>query len=253
MFCNKCGKKIQKNKLYCPFCGNKINDFHSKNIKNEMQSIPKRKSKKWVFLIIFFIFLLFVGIVLTFLFRDDEDMIFEQEAVIDNLDAVEHTTREEIILEEEIEDRESREEKNTEATTEITTQATTEVEIQEPITYLYSNTPREAFESYVYTLIGAINTGNYSYAETVMIQGSPIYNLQKDLVERLYKKGIKEEVDSISIKYVDTISDTQAWVISDENISVKYSDGTSKLVHQSYRYLCELTADGWLLTEIKDV
>lgn len=253
MFCSKCGREIGDDQLYCPFCGNKTHsgDLKKKKLIKSKEGMQRRNkgtnNKKYIICMSLFVFLLVIGMLIAFFLINQEKEVVKEEETISSLELLGDKKNDE----EKIED-------TVEATTEDIIEATTE-NITEEITtenvtsYLYSDSPSEAFESYVYTLVNAINTGDYSYAETTMLAGSEIYNVQKDLVDRLCEKGVKEQVDSVSVKYIDTISDTQVWVISDEYITVRYSDGTSKQVHQSYRYLCQLTVDGWLLTDMKDV
>lgn len=112
---------------------------------------------------------------------------------------------------------------------------------------------QEALENYVNFFTDAVNSGNYSNADSVMKAGSKIYNQQEKVVESLHNKGIREEVQSCQMKSVKEVDSSTVKIISKESILVTYSDGTSKVIDQSYEYRCEKTADGWVFTQMNEV
>lgn len=110
--------------------------------------------------------------------------------------------------------------------------------------------PETVFADYLFFLVDAVNSGDYTGAEKVMLKGSSLYKEQEALVKRLYSKNTKEEILTWSIMDKEQIDDTHVRLISDEVIQVTYGDGTSKKLYQSYAYTCELTEDGWLFTSL---
>lgn len=113
--------------------------------------------------------------------------------------------------------------------------------------------PEAVFADYLFFLIDAVNSGDYTGAEKVMLKGSALYKDQESLVKRLYSKNTKEELLTWSIMDKEQIDDTHVRLISDEVIQVTYGDGTSERLYQSYAYTCELTEDGWLFTSLSAV
>lgn len=113
--------------------------------------------------------------------------------------------------------------------------------------------PEAVFADYLFFLIDAVNCGDYTGAEKVMLKGSALYKDQESLVKRLYSKNTKEELLTWSIMDKEQIDDTHVRLISDEVIQVTYGDGTSERLYQSYAYTCELTEDGWLFTSLSAV
>lgn len=113
--------------------------------------------------------------------------------------------------------------------------------------------PEVAFGDYLNFLTDAVNSGDYTGAEKVMLRGSALYKEQEKLVKRLYGKNTKEELLTWNILDKEQIDDTHVRLISEEAIQVTYGDGTSKELYQSYAYTCELTEDGWLFTSLSAV
>lgn len=106
-----------------------------------------------------------------------------------------------------------------------------------PVTY--AATPQEAFNNYVPIFTDAVNTGDTSKIDRVLAVGSEAYGQQCALIENYYKRGIREEVKSFSASSVKMIDSSHAEICSKEKIKVSYADGSSKIVRQKYRYLCE--------------
>lgn len=112
---------------------------------------------------------------------------------------------------------------------------------------------KEVLENYVYFFTDAVNSGDYSNAGSVMKAGSQIYNQQEKVVESLHNKGIREEVQSCQVKSVKEVDSSTVKIVSKESILVIYSDGTSKVIDQSYEYICEKIGDGWVFTQMNDM
>lgn len=110
--------------------------------------------------------------------------------------------------------------------------------------------PESAFGEYLVFLVNAVNSGDYTGAEKVMLKGSPLYQEQEALVEKLHSENTTEELKTWSILDKEQIDDTHVRLISDEVILVTYGDGTSETLYQSFAYTCELTEDGWLFTSL---
>lgn len=110
--------------------------------------------------------------------------------------------------------------------------------------------PESVLGEYLVFLVNAVNSGDYTGAEKVMLKGSPLYQEQEALVEKLHSENTTEELKTWSIADKEQIDDTHVRLISDEVILVTYGDGTSKTLYQSFAYTCELTEDGWLFTSL---
>lgn len=116
-----------------------------------------------------------------------------------------------------------------------------------------ASTPVDALQHYVEFFVNAVNSGDYSGAEKIMSQGSAIYNMQKKVVKRLHQRGIREEVQTCWATETRWIDERTAEVTSEEAIKVYYSDGTQKVVEQSYIYTCTTDSDGYyLLTDMRE-
>lgn len=127
------------------------------------------------------------------------------------------------------------------------------VEYENDQGYQYASTPEEAFQNYMVFLIQAINSGDYTDAGVVMVEGSSLYNEQKSLVDRLYNENTREELISCNVQDQEEMTETSVQIISYEEIKVLYDDGSDKIIQQTYRYTCELTLGGWRLSKIETV
>ena len=113
--------------------------------------------------------------------------------------------------------------------------------------------PESALGSYLVFLVNAINSGDYTGAEEVMLKGSSLYQEQEALVKKLHSENITERLKTWYYRDKEQIDATHARITSDEVIEVTYADGTSKTLYQNYVYTCELTEKGWLFTSISAV
>ena len=113
--------------------------------------------------------------------------------------------------------------------------------------------PESAFGEYLVFLVNAVNSGDYTGADEVMLKGSSLYQEQEALVKKLHSENTTEKLKTWDVVDKEQIDDTHVRLISDEVIEVTYGDGTSKTLYQSYAYTCELTESGWLFTSLSAV
>jgi len=241
MFCRNCGEEIKKGVQFCPYCGNAV-AVKTKPVRQQKDLASVKKIYKWVVPICILVFVCVVAVAVILIGgKDDRQEAYAVENEDVENDDIENEDVENNDVDNEIEKVEI-EESNQE-----------EVKEDEVVerTYIYAKTPEEALSAYVYFLVDAINKNDYSGAETVMVMGSALYNEQKNLVPQLNSRGITEQVVECRAESTENIDDNHVRVISNEKIAVSYNDGTEKLISQRYGYICELTKDGWLLTDIE--
>ncbi|MDE6851706.1 MAG: M56 family metallopeptidase [Lachnospiraceae bacterium] len=111
----------------------------------------------------------------------------------------------------------------------------------------------EAFEHYIQTFTDAVNTGNIQELDQVLLNGSEVHQQQCAIVQNYHKRGIREEILNYSITSASRRTADLVSVDSSEEILVYYSDNTSKVVKQTYRYTCEYVGQGWIITEMQDI
>ncbi len=116
----------------------------------------------------------------------------------------------------------------------------------------FADTPSGAFDKYITVFTNAMNTGDFTGWDDAMKEGSAIYNQQEAVAESLYEKGVRETIINYSIQSTEVISDTVVRLTSQEEIRVDYVDGDSKLIQQSYRYICEDDGNGWRFTQMDE-
>ncbi|WP_297780517.1 zinc ribbon domain-containing protein [Blautia sp.] len=216
MKCSKCGKEINEQAKFCKYCGTPVQVEKQVSSANASKEIQRRNSKTWIIIasILLGILVLTGVTVLTVKMTGEKDKATQK---------VEKPKQEDPVKPEE---------------------STEEVKAE---------TPEQAFENYLVFLVDAVNNGDYTDAEKVMVKDSPLYQDQKKLVEKLYADGTKEKLTKQGIKSQEDIDDTHVRLISDEEYEITYADGTVKTVPQSYAYVCELTEQGWLLTTLEAV
>lgn len=216
MKCNKCGKEINEQAKFCKYCGTPIQVEKQVSSANASKGVQRRNSKIWIIIasILLGILVLTGVTVLTVKMTGEKDKATQK---------VEKPKQED------------------------------PVKLEETTEEVKAETPEQAFENYLVFLVDAVNSGDYTGAEKVMVKDSPLYQDQKKLVEKLYAEGTKEKLTKQGIKSQEDIDDTHVRLISDEEYEITYADGTVKTVPQSYAYVCELTEQGWLLTTLEAV
>lgn len=117
----------------------------------------------------------------------------------------------------------------------------------------YANNYEEAFDRYIETFTDAVNTGDIQDLDQVLLEGSDVYRQQCAIVQNYHKRGIREEIQTYSISSAIKRSADQVSIDSDEEILVHYSDDTSKVVRQKYRYTCEYVDQGWIVTNMQEI
>lgn len=78
MYCHKCGKKIDANDVFCPFCGTRIDPVESPKTVSSPTKTPelsstKKSSKIWL------VILLIIGFVAGMYFRTDIESLFAKD------------------------------------------------------------------------------------------------------------------------------------------------------------------------------
>lgn len=120
-------------------------------------------------------------------------------------------------------------------------------------TLQYADDYEEAFDRYIHSFTDAVNTGNIQNLNQVLLEGSDVHQQQCAIVQNYYKRGIHEEIMNYSISSVSKRTADQISIDSDEEILVHYSDDTSKVVRQKYRYTCEYVGQGWIITGMQEI
>ncbi|HBI61576.1 MAG TPA: hypothetical protein DDY31_10255, partial [Lachnospiraceae bacterium] len=118
-----------------------------------------------------------------------------------------------------------------------------------------ADTPEEVFDWYIKTFTAAVNTGIVDKMNQVLSPDCDVYVQQCNLVKNYYKRGIREKVKSYSVS-VREREDDGVEIDSKERIKVFYADGESRIVKQTYRYICERYADGkggWIITGMEEI
>ena len=220
MKCNKCGKEINEQTKFCKYCGTPVQVEKQVVSANIPKGVTGRNSKTWLIIASIILGVLVLTGVTAFAIK----MTGEKDKATQK---VEKPKKEDIVKPEE----------PTEA----------------PKEEAKAETPEQAFENYLVFLVDAVNSGDYTGAEKVMVKDSPLYQDQKKLVSKLFADGTKEKLTKQGIKSKEEIDDTHVRLVSDEEYEITYADGTVKTVPQSYAYVCELTEQGWLLTTLEAV
>lgn len=216
MKCSKCGKEINEQAKFCKYCGTPVQVEKQVSPANTQKGVARRNSKTWLI-----IASIIVGIlVLTGVTAVAIKMTGENDKATEKAEKPKQEDT---------------------------------VKPEEPTEEVKAETPEQAFENYLVFLVDAVNSGDYTGAERVMVKDSPLYQDQSKLVAKLYGDGTKEKLTRQGIKSQEEIDDTHVRLVSDEEYEITYSDGTVKTVPQSYAYVCELTEQGWLLTTLEAV
>ncbi len=211
MKCSKCGKEINEQAKFCRYCGTPVQTEKKVSSANTQKRGSRRNSRTWLIIASIIIGILVLTGVTAFAIK----MTGENDKATEK---VEKPKQEDTVKSEESQKAE---------------------------------TPEQAFENYLVFLVDAINSGDYTGAEKVMVKDSSLYQDQSKLVAKLFAEGTKEKLTKQGIKSQEDIDDTHVRLVSAEEYEITYSDGTVKTVSQSFAYVCELTEQGWLLTTLE--
>lgn len=197
MKCSKCGKEINEQAKFCKYCGTPVQVEKQVSSANASKEIQRRNSKTWIIIasILLGILVLTGVTVLTVKMTGEKDKATQK---------VEKPKQEDPVKPEE---------------------STEEVKAE---------TPEQAFENYLVFLVDAVNNGDYTDAEKVMVKDSPLYQDQKKLVEKLYADGTKEKLTKQGIKSQEDIDDTHVRLISDEEYEITYAGVDWKSAYKEY-------------------
>lgn len=216
MKCSKCGKEISEQAKFCKYCGTPVQPEKQVSSADVSLGVSKKNSKKWLIIASIVIGILVLTGAIAFTIK----MVGEKDKTAQK---VEKPKQED------------------------------PVKPEEPAEEIKAETPEQAFENYLVFLVDAVNSGDYTGAEKVMVKDSPLYQEQSKLVTKLHSEGTEEKLTNWSIKSQEEIDATHVRLVSDEEYEVTYSDDTVKMVPQSFAYICELTEQGWLLTTLEAV
>lgn len=111
----------------------------------------------------------------------------------------------------------------------------------------------KTFDEYMTVFTNAVNTGSTDQMYQVLAADRDVYTQQCDLVKNYYKRGIREKIKTYSITSEEMITPQKAEICSKEKIKVYYSDDTTKIIRQKYRYTCEYVGDRWMITGMEDL
>lgn len=109
------------------------------------------------------------------------------------------------------------------------------------------------FDEYMTVFTNAVNTGNTDQMYQVLAADREVYTQQCDIVKNYYKRGIREKIKTYSITSEEMITPQKVEICSKEKIKVYYSDDTTKIIRQKYRYTCEYVGDRWMITGMEDL
>lgn len=108
----------------------------------------------------------------------------------------------------------------------------------------------ELMREYAWGLTDAINNNDFGLVSNTLYTGSSIYGTQKNLVERLYAAGVKEEMISLTVKSIVKNSDTAYTVITYETAKIISADGTEKVKEYEWKYTLKMQDGKLKLTNI---
>ncbi len=124
----------------------------------------------------------------------------------------------------------------------------TDAGLYAPDSGLYAETYEEAFKNYIEVFTEAVNIGNTDRLAQVIDPGSEMYRQQSRIAANYYSRGIHEEIKSYEITEAKSIGADMVAIDSKERIKVGYSDGSTKVVKQKYRYTCKNVEGRWIIT-----
>ncbi|GAB2556317.1 TcaA NTF2-like domain-containing protein [Gracilibacillus alcaliphilus] len=108
-----------------------------------------------------------------------------------------------------------------------------------------------AVSSYIENLVTAINSGDYGDVEAYIAAGSELETMQKDLVDRLYQKGITQEIVDYSINEVDVDDANMATITTEETITIYYQNGEQETQDYSWTYTVEKDGNSYKLSNLE--
>lgn len=108
----------------------------------------------------------------------------------------------------------------------------------------------EVFYRYIEFFTTAVNTGNVDAMKQVLAEESDVYRQQCAMAKNYHKRGIREKVQACSIANVREQGMNKVLIESKEKIKATYADATSKIIDQSYLYMCEKSSQGWRITRM---
>lgn len=95
----------------------------------------------------------------------------------------------------------------------------------------------ENYLGYLYALIEAINSGDFSLVEIHLLYDSELYAEQQKLVQSLNAKGIREELDGYEIQSTSYDEESSTLTVTArEKVKVIKPDGTEKMTDNVWTY-----------------
>lgn len=112
---------------------------------------------------------------------------------------------------------------------------------------------KEVFQEYVLLFTEAVNTGKTKKLGKVLLPGSEAYQQQSALAKNYYKRGIREKAKVYEATSVESVTEVQTQVYSNEKIKVSYIDAKARIVSQQYCYTCEYIDGRWMITKMESM
>lgn len=104
--------------------------------------------------------------------------------------------------------------------------------------------------NYIHHLVDAINAGDYYLVQPHIKDGSPLNKSQIDLVERLFDKGLEQEVIKAEITDIDQKGDK--WIVhTNETIKLIYESGQEETQDYQWKYTVEKDGTDVALSNIE--
>ena len=110
--------------------------------------------------------------------------------------------------------------------------------------------PINLLNAYAYSLVDAINSGNFSTVEEYLLKDSNLYKSQQKLVNNLYSKEITEKLVSIEVIEEDWQDDSKCFVSTKEIVEIHYSSGKSETNTYYWTYTMLRSGEKYYLTDI---
>jgi uncharacterized membrane protein YvbJ len=106
------------------------------------------------------------------------------------------------------------------------------------------------YREYVNRLTAAINQGNFNFVKNYLKRDSDLYNSQKQLIKKLNKQGIKEQVYDLKISNMRREGDIVTFQ-AHEKIYIFYANRQTELKEYNWTYTVEIMNGKLKLTSIR--
>lgn len=103
---------------------------------------------------------------------------------------------------------------------------------------------------YAWSMVDAINAGDFSIVSHTLYPGSSLYTSQKDLVNKLYRQNITETMDSLTVTDITWTSDDSCTISTTEAVYVNNANGSSEYKTYKWKYTAKMYNGSLKLTSI---